>query len=321
MHEVRARAGRTQVVFGAGDRNADLVFVGEGPGAEEDKQGIPFVGRSGEPAHPPDRGDRPDPRRGLHLQRGEVPSAGQPRSRSPRRSPRVVRTSSRSSTCSSPSVIVTLGNFATKLLLDTKEGITKLRGREFPARNGTAAAAPDVAPRRGAPRRRTGAGAGPSRLRRGQARAGPAHSVSDVRERPERGHALGRRDARRRSFRRRPARAGRRRAARGRARRGEDAAREGHRRVARRGASRSSAPRSRSRASTRDGSGWCTSTCTASTAPRRSSTSDSTTPVTTSSRSSSGATSPAPTSRPSASRSGSSRSIPMGRWTTTGSSR
>ena len=39
--------GRTNVVFGTGDPNADLMFVGEGPGAEEDKQGLPFVGRSG----------------------------------------------------------------------------------------------------------------------------------------------------------------------------------------------------------------------------------------------------------------------------------
>ena len=40
--------GRTQVVFGMGDPHADLMFVGEGPGAEEDKQGLPFVGRSGQ---------------------------------------------------------------------------------------------------------------------------------------------------------------------------------------------------------------------------------------------------------------------------------
>ena len=40
--------GRTQVVFGVGNRGADLVFVGEGPGAEEDRQGIPFVGRAGQ---------------------------------------------------------------------------------------------------------------------------------------------------------------------------------------------------------------------------------------------------------------------------------
>src|SRR3954447_20913566 len=43
-----ATAGRTQVVFGTGDPDADLMFVGEGPGAEEDKQGLPFVGRSGQ---------------------------------------------------------------------------------------------------------------------------------------------------------------------------------------------------------------------------------------------------------------------------------
>src|SRR3982074_1707317 len=39
---------RTQVVFGVGSRHADLGFVGEGPGAEEDRQGIPFVGRAGQ---------------------------------------------------------------------------------------------------------------------------------------------------------------------------------------------------------------------------------------------------------------------------------
>src|SRR5262245_20107916 len=39
---------RTQVVFGVGNPTADLMFVGEGPGAEEDRQGIPFVGRAGQ---------------------------------------------------------------------------------------------------------------------------------------------------------------------------------------------------------------------------------------------------------------------------------
>jgi uracil-DNA glycosylase family 4 len=43
-----AYQGRTQVVFGMGNPNADLMFVGEGPGAEEDRQGLPFVGRSGQ---------------------------------------------------------------------------------------------------------------------------------------------------------------------------------------------------------------------------------------------------------------------------------
>ena len=44
----RLAAGRTQVVFGMGDPDAELMFVGEGPGAEEDRQGLPFVGRSGQ---------------------------------------------------------------------------------------------------------------------------------------------------------------------------------------------------------------------------------------------------------------------------------
>ena len=41
-------AGRTTVVFGSGSPTADLMFVGEAPGAREDEQGVPFVGRSGQ---------------------------------------------------------------------------------------------------------------------------------------------------------------------------------------------------------------------------------------------------------------------------------
>jgi DNA polymerase len=44
----RLAQGRHTVVFGSGDPDADLMFVGEGPGAEEDRQGLPFVGRAGE---------------------------------------------------------------------------------------------------------------------------------------------------------------------------------------------------------------------------------------------------------------------------------
>lgn len=44
----RLSAGRNRVVFGAGNPDADLMFIGEGPGAEEDRQGLPFVGRAGE---------------------------------------------------------------------------------------------------------------------------------------------------------------------------------------------------------------------------------------------------------------------------------
>jgi uracil-DNA glycosylase len=44
----RLAAGRTQVVFGVGDPNADIMFIGEGPGYYEDKQGEPFVGAAGQ---------------------------------------------------------------------------------------------------------------------------------------------------------------------------------------------------------------------------------------------------------------------------------
>lgn len=46
--ECRLHEGRQAVVFGSGDPQADLMFIGEGPGAEEDRQGLPFVGRAGE---------------------------------------------------------------------------------------------------------------------------------------------------------------------------------------------------------------------------------------------------------------------------------
>lgn len=132
----RLSEGRTQVVFGMGDPTADLMFVGEGPGAEEDRQGLPFVGRSGQlldrlmleemgltrdscyianvvKCRPPDNRDpKPDEiaacRPWLETQVDLI----------------------------SPKVIVTLGNFASKLLLDTSEGITKLRGHTYPYRDG-----------------------------------------------------------------------------------------------------------------------------------------------------------------------------------------
>ena len=47
LHAVRALPGRTQVVFGNGHPDADLMFVGEAPGFHEDQQGIPFVGQAG----------------------------------------------------------------------------------------------------------------------------------------------------------------------------------------------------------------------------------------------------------------------------------
>ena len=125
-----ATAGRSQVVFGAGSRDADLVFVGEGPGAEEDKQGIPFVGRAGQLLTRLIEG--------IGLTRDDVYIANVVKCRPPgNRDPQPVEIESCRPYLESqlrllqPRVIVTLGNFATKLLLETKEGITKLRGQEF----------------------------------------------------------------------------------------------------------------------------------------------------------------------------------------------
>jgi len=127
--------GRTQVVFGVGNRSADLVFVGEGPGAEEDRQGIPFVGRAGQLLTRLIED--------IGLTRDDVYICNVVKCRPPaNRDPRPEEILSCRPYLEAqldllePHVVVTLGNFATKLLLDTKTGITKLRGQEFPYRDG-----------------------------------------------------------------------------------------------------------------------------------------------------------------------------------------
>lgn len=128
--------GRTNVVFGMGNPEADLVFIGEGPGAEEDKQGLPFVGRSGQLL---DRLVLEE----MGLTRDDVYIMNTVKCRPPgNRDPQPDEIDA----CNpwlelqldliAPKVVVTLGNFATKLLLQTSEGITKLRGRTYPFRGG-----------------------------------------------------------------------------------------------------------------------------------------------------------------------------------------
>jgi len=131
-----AGLGRTQVVFGTGDPAAELMFVGEGPGAEEDRQGLPFVGRSGKLL---DRVLLEE----LGLTRDRVYIANVTKCRPPgNRDPEPDEIEAcrpwleRQIELVAPRVVVTLGNFATKLLLNTREGITKLRGREYPFRTG-----------------------------------------------------------------------------------------------------------------------------------------------------------------------------------------
>jgi uracil-DNA glycosylase family 4 len=122
---------RTQVVFGVGDPQADLMFVGEGPGEQEDLTGEPFVGRAGKLLT--------SLIEEIGLTRADVYIANVVKCRPPgNRDPQPGEIEAcrpyleAQMAFIQPLVIVTLGNFATKLLLDTKTGITKLRGQEYP---------------------------------------------------------------------------------------------------------------------------------------------------------------------------------------------
>jgi DNA polymerase len=121
---------RTQVVFGAGSANADVLIVGEAPGQQEDKQGIPFVGRSGQLLVKL-LGE-------IDLERGDVYIANVAKCRPPgNRDPRPDEIDAckgylkRQIELIDPTVVITLGNFSTKLLLRTTTGITRMRGRAY----------------------------------------------------------------------------------------------------------------------------------------------------------------------------------------------
>jgi DNA polymerase len=119
---------RTQVVFGAGDADADLMFVGEAPGAEEDIQGLPFVGRSGILL------TRMLEESGIS--REEVFITSTLKCRPPdNRDPRADEIEScrpwlfEQIRLIEPRVVATLGNFATRLLSGDPAGITKVHGK------------------------------------------------------------------------------------------------------------------------------------------------------------------------------------------------
>ncbi len=125
-----ATQGRKQVVFGVGNGDADLMFIGEGPGAQEDLQGEPFVGRAGKLLT--------QLIEGIGLTRADVYIANVVKCRPPgNRDPLPVEIDAcapwldRQLELVRPELVVTLGNFATKLLLATTVGITKLRGQQF----------------------------------------------------------------------------------------------------------------------------------------------------------------------------------------------
>ena len=122
--------GRRQVVFGVGNPDAKLLFVGEAPGADEDIQGVPFVGRAGQLLTKIIEA--------IGLQREDVYIANVIKCRPPQnRNPEQDEVD----TCEpflfqqidviKPTVIVALGTFAARALLRTLDPISRLRGRVF----------------------------------------------------------------------------------------------------------------------------------------------------------------------------------------------
>jgi DNA polymerase len=124
------RQGRKQIVFGVGNPDADLMFVGEAPGGDEDIQGIPFVGRAGQLLTKIIEA--------IGLQRDDVYIANVIKCRPPQnRNPEQDEVE----TCEpflfqqvdiiKPKVIVALGTFAARALLRTLDPISRLRGRVY----------------------------------------------------------------------------------------------------------------------------------------------------------------------------------------------
>jgi DNA polymerase len=122
--------GRKQIVFGVGSPTADLMFVGEAPGADEDVQGIPFVGRAGQLLTKMIEA--------MGFTRDDVYIANVIKCRPPEnRNPDPDEIDScepfllRQIAAIEPKVIVALGSFAAKTLLKTQSPISRLRGRVY----------------------------------------------------------------------------------------------------------------------------------------------------------------------------------------------
>jgi DNA polymerase len=126
--------GRKQIVFGVGNPNAGLMFVGEAPGADEDVQGEPFVGRAGQLLTKIIEA--------IDLRREDVYIANVIKCRPPQnRNPEPDEVEQcepflfRQIDIIKPKVVVALGKFAAQCLLRTTEPITRIRGREFKYRD------------------------------------------------------------------------------------------------------------------------------------------------------------------------------------------
>lgn len=126
----RLSSGRTQVVFGTGNPQASIMFVGEAPGFHEDQQGVPFVGAAGKLLT--------QLLESVGLSRQDIYIANVIKCRPPNnRNPEPDEVE----TCKpfllqqieliKPKLVCSLGNFATQTLLEKKVGITKVRGEAF----------------------------------------------------------------------------------------------------------------------------------------------------------------------------------------------
>jgi uracil-DNA glycosylase len=130
----RLSEARSRVVFGSGNPQSQLVFVGEGPGADEDAQGLPFVGRAGQLLT--QMIDNTASKEGIPIRRSDVYICNVVKCRPPEnRTPLPDEMEIcgeflfRQLMTIRPKAICALGSTAAKALLGTKEGVTRLRGR------------------------------------------------------------------------------------------------------------------------------------------------------------------------------------------------
>jgi len=132
----RLHEQRTKIVFGVGNEQSKLVFVGEGPGADEDAQGIPFVGRAGQLLTQMIEGTAK--KEGIPLLRKDVyicnvVKCRPPENRTPQPDEMEVcgQFLSRQLLAIAPKAICALGSTAAKYLTHSKEGVTRMRGNWY----------------------------------------------------------------------------------------------------------------------------------------------------------------------------------------------
>jgi DNA polymerase len=130
----RLHEGRQKIVFGSGNEQAKLVFVGEGPGADEDEQGLPFVGRAGQLLT--QMIDNTAKKEGIPIRRSDVYICNVVKCRPPEnRTPLPDEMEIcgeflfRQLMAIRPKAICALGSTAAKALLGGKDGVTRLRGK------------------------------------------------------------------------------------------------------------------------------------------------------------------------------------------------